>query len=434
MRMVDIILKKKYGGELSPQEITFVVQGYVRGEIPDYQVAAWLMAVCWRGMTDRETTDLTLAMAHSGDTLDLHDITPITVDKHSTGGVGDKTSLVLAPLVASTGLVMAKMSGRGLGFSGGTIDKLESIPGFCGELSLQAFRQAARQVGLVITGQSADLAPADKKLYALRDVTGTVDSIPLIASSIMSKKLAAGSDCIVLDVKCGRGAFLPTVEVARELAQAMVAIGRQAGRRVHAVISNMDQPLGRAVGNALELREAIQTLQGRGPEDLLELCLTLGGLLLQLAGRAETPQQARRTLLRQLESGAAWEKFRAFVAQQGGDTAFLDDPDRLPTARLVEPLLCPRDGYLADLNPRLVAQACLDLGAGRLVKGAPIDHAVGVTLQAKVGEPVSREEPLLTIHANDPDRLAAARERLQDAFRVQEEPLSPPALILEVVG
>jgi len=433
MRVVDIIVKKKAGLALSAEEIDTIVQGCTRDQIPDYQVAAWLMAICWRGMNEEETANLTLSMARSGDLLDLHDIAPITVDKHSTGGVGDKTSLVLGPLVASCGLTMAKMSGRGLGFSGGTIDKLESIPGFRGELSLQEFREAARCVGLVITAQSLELAPADRKLYALRDVTGTVDSLPLIASSIMSKKLAAGSDCIVLDVKVGRGAFMPTLDQARALATAMVDIGRRAGRRVRAVLSNMDQPLGQAVGNALELVEAIRALRGQGPADLVELCMQLGSLLLQMAGRAQDDAQARQMLQQRLESGAAWDKFRTFVIHQGGDPQAIEQPERLPQASLVEPLPSPQDGYIAAIDARQIAQACTDLGAGRANKGDLIDHAVGVVLQAKVGDRVARGQPLLVIHANDPQRLAQARDTLRESFQLTLEPVPRPPLILGVI-
>jgi pyrimidine-nucleoside phosphorylase len=431
--VVDIILKKKAGLALSADEISAMVQGYTHNHIPDYQLAAWLMAICWRGMDERETTDLTLAMAHSGDTLDLHEFAPVTVDKHSSGGVGDKTSLVLTPMVASCGLTIAKMSGRGLGFSGGTIDKLESIPGFRAELSLPEFREAARRVGLVMTAQSVDLAPADKKLYALRDVTGTVDSLPLIASSIMSKKLAAGSDCIVLDVKVGRGAFVHRLDQARALAGLMVRIGQRAGRKVRAVVSNMDQPLGYAVGNALELKEAIDTLHGRGPADLVDLCLHLGSLLLQMAGQADTLEQANQVLRRQITNGAAWEKLRAFVANQGGDVRVLDHPEQLPQARWVEPLLSPQEGYVARLDARQVAQASIVLGAGRAARDAPIDHAVGVVLAAKEGHPVKAGQPLLTIHANDPDRLNQAREILEQAFRFSQEPVAAPPLIIEVV-
>ena len=431
--MVDLILKKKAGQMLTPEEISWVVQGFTRGDIPDYQVAAWLMAICWRGMDEHETTALTLAIARSGETLDLHDIAPVTVDKHSSGGVGDKTSLVLGPLVAACGLTFAKMSGRALGFSGGTMDKLESIPGFRAELSPQEFREAARRVGLVITAQSMDLAPADKKLYALRDVTGTVDSIPLIASSIMGKKLAAGSDCIVLDVKTGRGAFLQDPEQARTLANTMVRIGLLAGRRVRAILSNMEQPLGFAVGNALELREAIRCLQNDAPPDLLELCLTLGSHLLQMAGRTQTLDEARALLLEKLRQGAAWDRFCAFVANQGGDTRALSDPSRLPHARFVETLPAPQDGYVARMDARLIAEACLQLGAGRTTREDTIDHAVGVVLAAKIGDIVRKGQPLFYIHSNDAQRLAQARAILEQAATLTLDPVPPPPLILEVI-
>lgn len=431
--MVDIILKKKAGERLTEEEIAWVVQGYTRGDIPDYQIAAWLMAICWRGMDDHETTALTLAIARSGQTLDLHDIAPITVDKHSSGGVGDKTSLVLGPLVASCGLTFAKMSGRALGFSGGTMDKLESIPGFRAELSLQEFREAARRVGLVITAQSLDLAPADKKLYALRDATGTVDSIPLIASSIMGKKIASGSDCIVLDVKTGRGAFMPDPNQARALAATMVRIGQLAGRRVRAILSNMEQPLGFAVGNALELREAIQTLQGDGPSDLLDLCLTLGSHLLEMAGRAESLEAGRALLQEQLRNGAAWQRFCAFIANQGGDLDSVIHPERLPQARFVEPLPSPASGYISTMDARQIAQACLELGAGRAGTQDRIDHAVGVVLAAKIGDPIQQGQPLLYIHANDRKRLDRARETLTRAVAVQPNPCAPQPLILDTI-
>jgi len=433
LRVVDIILKKKAGRALSTKEIEFIVNGYTHDQIPDYQVAALLMAICWQGMDDRETTDLVLAMAHSGDTLDLHDIAPIIVDKHSTGGVGDKTSLVLTPLLASCGLVVAKMSGRGLGFSGGTIDKLESIHGFRAEFTLDEFRELAHRVGLVISAQSLDLAPADKKLYTLRDVTGTIESLPLIASSIMSKKLAAGSDCIVLDVKVGRGAFMPDLKSARTLAQTMVRIGQRASRKVRAVISDMDQPLGCAVGNALELHEAIDTLHGHGPADLIELCLQLGGQMLQMAGKVSDDEQARALLQDKLATGAAWDKFRDFVQNQGGDLSVLDNPDQLPQAQYVEDLSSPQEGYISDLNARQIAQASIVLGAGRTTKGAPIDHAVGIVLHAKVGDAVQQEEPLLTIHANDKGHLESASDIVASAYELCAEPVPKPPLILEIV-
>jgi pyrimidine-nucleoside phosphorylase len=433
LRVVDIILEKRNGLALSTEEIAFMIDGYTRGQIPDYQIAAWLMTICWRGMDDRETTDLTLAMAHSGDTLDLHDVAPITVDKHSTGGVGDKTSLVLTPLLASCGLVVAKMSGRGLGFSGGTIDKLESIPGFRAELTLDEFREAAGRVGLVISAQSLDLAPADKKLYALRDVTGTVESLPLIASSIMSKKLAAGSDCIVLDVKVGHGAFMPDLGAARALAQIMVRIGQRAGRKVRAVISDMDQPLGYAVGNALELREAIDTLHGHGPADLIELCLQLGEQMLQMATKASNDAEARALLQEKLASGAAWTKFRDFVQNQGGTATVLDHPNLLPQARYVEPFPCPQEGYIRSIDARQIAQATIVLGAGRTTKGAAIDHAVGIVLHAKVSDAIAQGQPLLTIHANDATHLETARQIVASAYELSADPVPSPPLILEIV-
>ncbi len=433
LRAVDIILKKKEGKALSTEEIQFMIQGYTHEQIPDYQIAAWLMAICFQGMDEVETTDLTLAMVHSGETLDLHNVAPITVDKHSTGGVGDKTSLVLAPMVAACGLTVAKMSGRGLGFSGGTIDKLESIPGFRAELSMQEFRESVRRVGLVIAAQSMELAPADKKLYALRDVTGTVQSLPLIASSIMSKKLAAGTDYIVLDVKVGRGAFMPNLKSARALGETMVSIGTRAGRRVRALISSMDQPLGCAVGNAVELKEAIATLHGQGPHDLLNLCLELGRLLLLMSGKVSTSEQAREMMLQKVNNGEAWGKFCAFVANQGGDVSVLEHPELLPTASIVEPFICPEDGYVADINALQVAQSSIVLGAGRTTKGASIDHAVGVVLEAKAGDRVRKGQLLATLHANDTEKLAQAREMLAEAYRFSARPVEEPALILGVI-
>lgn len=433
MRAVDLITKKRDGGELTGQEIGWLIAGYTSGEVPDYQMAAWAMAVLFRGLNDRETTDLTLAMARSGDMLDLHDIAPISVDKHSTGGVGDKTSLVLGPLVASVGLPMAKMSGRGLSFTGGTLDKLESIPGFQVDLSTEAFRRAVREVGLAIVGQSADLAPADKPLYALRDVTGTVESMPLIAASVMSKKLAAGADCIVLDVKTGRGAFMKTVEQARELAQRMVAIGQHADRRVAAVITSMEQPLGNAIGNALEVKEAIATLQGHGPADFVELCLALGTELVLLASRALDAAAADRLLREALQSGAAWQKFRQFIAIQGGDVATVDDPRLLPEAITVEPIYAPRAGYIAHIDALELGLAVGELGGGRQRKEDLIDPSVGIVLEHKVGDAVAHGAPLVTVHATHADDVARVRQRVLDAFELSDA--APPAapLIYEIV-
>lgn len=433
MRAVEIIEKKRDGYELSPEEIRFFVEGFTRGEIPDYQAAAFLMAVYFRGMTPRETADLTLAMAYSGRVLDLHDIAPVVVDKHSTGGVGDKVSLVVVPLVAAAGLPVGKMSGRGLSFTGGTIDKLESIRGFRVELTVEEFREQLRRVGAVLCGQSADLAPADGKFYALRDVTGTVPSIPLIAASIMSKKIAAGADAIVLDVKVGNGAFMKTLEDARALAQRMVDIGFALGRRVVAVISDMNQPLGEAVGNALEVKEAIAALRSDGPQDFREHCLTIAAYMLYLGGRAGSVAEGRRLAEETLSSGAAWEKFRALVAAQGGDVEQIEEPERLPRARLIREIPAPADGYIAEMRAYEVGMAAVALGAGRTKKGEPIDPAVGILVHRKVGDPVRRGEPLFTVHANAEERLAEAEAWLSRAVRIREAPVPPLPHIYETI-
>jgi pyrimidine-nucleoside phosphorylase len=433
MRAVEIIEKKRDGYELSPEEIRFFVEGFTRGEIPDYQAAAFLMAVYFRGMTPRETADLTLAMAYSGRVLDLHDIAPVVVDKHSTGGVGDKVSLVVVPLVAAAGLPVGKMSGRGLSFTGGTIDKLESIRGFRVELTVEEFREQLRRVGAVLCGQSADLAPADGKFYALRDVTGTVPSIPLIAASIMSKKIAAGADAIVLDVKVGNGAFMKTLEDARALAQRMVDIGFALGRRAVAVISDMNQPLGQAVGNALEVKEAIATLRSDGPQDFREHCLTIAAYMLYLGGRAGSVAEGRRLAEETLSSGAAWEKFRALVAAQGGDVEQIEEPERLPRARLIREIPAPADGYIAEMRAYEVGMAAVALGAGRTKKGEPIDPAVGILVHRKVGDPVRRGEPLFTVHANAEERLAEAEAWLSRAVRIREAPAPPLPHIHETI-
>lgn len=426
MRAVDIIAKKRDGGRLSSEEIRWFVEGYVRGDIPDYQAAAWCMAVLFRGMTPEETAVLTEVMAHSGEVLDLHHIAPRVVDKHSSGGVGDKTTLVVAPLVASTGLPVAKMSGRGLGFSGGTLDKLESIPGFRVELSRDEFMAQVAEIGLVVAAQTAELVPADRRLYALRDATATVESLPLIASSIMAKKLAGGADAIVLDVKVGEGAFMRTVDEARSLAELMVEIGRHHGREITALLSDMNQPLGHAVGNALEVTEAVATLRGHGPADFTDHCLTVAAHMLLLGDRASSLEEALALAREQLASGAAWERFKAMVAHQGGAVEAVEDPGRmLPRARLVEPVTAPRAGHVAWIGARDVGLASVLLGAGREKKGDPIDHAVGIVVHKKVGDPVEAGEPLMTLHANDAGRLAAARERLERAYRLAEEPVEP---------
>ena len=428
MRAVDIIIKKRDKGELSSQEIDYFVRGFTRGEIPDYQVSAFAMAVLLNGMTPHEITDLTLSMARSGKQLDLSNIVDIAVDKHSSGGVGDKTSLVVLPVAAACGLKVGKMSGRGLGFSGGTLDKLESIPGYRCDLTTEEFIRQLKDVGIVLTGQSLDLAPADGKLYALRDVTGTVQSIPLIASSIMSKKIAAGAQAIVLDVKVGLGAFMRTLPEARELAEAMVSIGNLAGRKTVALLSDMNQPLGNAVGNALEVVEAIDTLQGGGPEDFREHCLHVAAHMLVLGEKASDLKEGRQLAEWAIIEDHAWEKFRTLVKAQGGDVAYVDDPARLPGAEFIEVVESPENGYLSQVHARHVGEAAVALGAGRARKGDPVDHAVGFVIHQKVGDRIEKGQPLFTIHANDEQKLADSREAILAAHAWNDEPV--PALPL----
>ncbi|WP_456444858.1 thymidine phosphorylase [Oceanithermus sp.] len=426
MHAVEFIEKKRDGGAHTPAELQEWIAAYVEERIPDYQMAAWLMAVYFQGMTPHETAELTLAMAHSGEVLDLSGLGK-TVDKHSSGGVGDKTTLVVAPILAAAGLVVAKMSGRGLAHTGGTIDKLESIPGWRAELGDEEFMRQAREVGLVISGQSKNLAPADGKMYALRDVTGTVPSIPLIASSIMSKKLAAGARIVTLDVKVGKGAFMKDLEHARELARLMVGIGRHAGREVRAVLSQMDQPLGRAVGNAIEVREAIATLRGEGPDDLTELSLALAREALEAAG--EDPARAEAVW----KSGAALDKLRAFVAAQGGDARVVDEPERLGLAPDVYELRAEAAGVVTELDAYRVGLAVLRLGGGRERKGDAIDHGVGVRLAKKVGERVAEGDILATVFHRAGRGLEESSQRLKEAYRIGQRAGVPP-LILEVVA
>lgn len=433
MRMYDIIMKKRNGGKLTPEEISFFVSGYTREEIPDYQVSALMMAVYFQGMDQEETLALTMAMAHSGDMLDLSAIHGVKVDKHSTGGVGDKTSLALAPMAAACGVKIAKMSGRGLGHTGGTIDKLESFTGFSTGISREHFIRQVNDIGISIMGQTADLAPADKKLYALRDVTATVDNMSLIASSIMSKKLAAGADAIVLDVKTGSGAFMKTLEDSLALAREMVRIGNGAGRRTIAVVSDMDQPLGRAVGNALEVKEAIDTLRGQGPEDFVELCMTLGSRMLIAGGRAGDETQARDMLQQAISSGAALDKLAAFVRAQGGDAAAVYDPELLPKAAYVEPILASTEGYIHDIRCDEIGVCSLLLGGGRETKDSEIDLSVGLVLAAKVGDYVKMGEPLAYMHFNDRAKAAAARDRFYQAYTLSREKPEAPALIHQVL-
>jgi pyrimidine-nucleoside phosphorylase len=423
MRAVDIIIKKRDKGELTLAEIEYFIKSFISGEVTDYQASAFLMAVLLNGMTPRETTDLTLAMANSGHMLDLSDVVDLAVDKHSSGGVGDKTSLAVLPIVAACGLPVGKMSGRGLGFSGGTLDKLESIPGYRVDLTTEEFKHQLKEKGIVLTGQSLDLAPADGKLYALRDVTGTVQSIPLIASSIMCKKLAAGAQAILLDVKTGLGAFMETLEEARQLADLMVDIGQLAGREVVALLSDMNQPLGYAVGNSLEVIEAIETLQDNGPEDFLEHCLHVSAHMLVLGKRANHLAEGRTMAEKSIASGSAFEKFRVLVQAQGGDVSFVDDPSKFPGAKYVEEVKSPRNGYLAQIQARTVGEAAVTLGAGRAKKSDAIDHAVGFIIHHKVGEQVEKGDPLFTIHANDQEKLAEMRDVVLSAHIFSEEPV-----------
>ncbi|MEC1470975.1 pyrimidine-nucleoside phosphorylase [Bacillus haynesii] len=400
MRMVDIITKKQNGEELTTEEIQFFIKGYTDGSIPDYQASALAMAIYFQDMTDRERADLTMAMVNSGETIDLSAIEGIKVDKHSTGGVGDTTTLVLAPLVAALDVPVAKMSGRGLGHTGGTIDKLEAIKGFHVELSKDEFIELVNRDKVAVIGQSGNLTPADKKLYALRDVTGTVNSIPLIASSIMSKKIAAGADAIVLDVKTGAGAFMKTDEDAVNLAKAMVRIGNNVGRQTMAVISDMSQPLGFAIGNALEVKEAIDTLKGEGPEDLTELVLTLGSQMVVLAKKAETLDDAREKLIDVMKNGKALQKFKDFLQNQGGDSSVVDNPEKLPQAAYKIDVPAKEAGVVSEIVADQIGVAAMLLGAGRATKEDEIDLAVGIMLRKKVGDAVEKGEPLVTLYAN----------------------------------
>lgn len=431
MRMVDMISKKRDGHALSSEEIKFIIDGYTKGEIPDYQMSSLAMAIYFQDMTDEERAALTMAMVESGDQIDLSNIEGIKVDKHSTGGVGDTTTLVLAPLVAALGIPVAKMSGRGLGHTGGTIDKLESVEGFHVEISEDEFIQLVNEAKIAVIGQTGNLTPADKKIYALRDVTGTVNSIPLIASSIMSKKIAAGADAIVLDVKTGKGAFMQTVEDAEALAHAMVKIGNQVGRQTMAIISDMNQPLGRAIGNALELKEAIDTLKGQGPEDLTELVLTLGAQMVVLAQKAETLDDARAQLQSVIDNGAAVEKFKTFLSNQGGDASVVDDPSKLPTAKYTFELPAKQSGVVSEMVANEIGIASMMLGAGRQTKEDDIDLAVGLLLHKKIGDKVSEGESLLTIYANQED-VAAVKEKLYENITISDS-AEAPQLIYKMI-
>lgn len=434
MRMVDVIEKKRNGKELTTEEINFVIEGYTNETIPDYQVSALLMAIYFEGMSQSERADLTMAMVESGDQIDLSAIEGIKVDKHSTGGVGDTTTLILGPLVAAAGVPVAKMSGRGLGHTGGTIDKLEAVPGFHVELSSDEFTRLVNEEKLAVIGQSGNLTPADKKLYALRDVTATVNSIPLIASSIMSKKIAAGADAIVLDVKTGAGAFMKDEAQARELAEAMVKIGNNVGRQTMAVISDMSQPLGFAIGNALEVKEAIDTLKGEGPEDLTELCLVLGSHMVVLSKKAETHEEARKMLEDAIASGEALNRFKAFLAGQGGDASVVDDPSRLPQAEHKIELPAKESGKVSRIIADNVGTAAMWLGAGRATKESEIDLAVGLLLQKKVGDDVKEGESLVTIYANDLTEVEKVKAKLYESIEISAEGHAPALIVDQVTG
>ena len=433
MRMYDLILKKKQGGELSTEEIRYMIEGFTEGSIPDYQMSAMTMAICFRGMTPRETVDLTLAMRDSGDVLDLSGIKGVKVDKHSTGGVGDKTSLALTPIIAALGVPVAKMSGRGLGHTGGTIDKLECFDGFTTALSEEQFAGNVNTIGIAIAGQTANLAPADKKLYALRDVTATVDQMSLIASSIMSKKLASGSDAIVLDVKTGNGAFMKKLEDSRALAKEMVSIGTMAGKKTVAVITDMDQPLGRAVGNSLEVREAIDTLRGEGPADFKEVVFALGSQMLMLAGRAADEKEARALMESVIEDGSALDKFAQFVRAQGGDAAPVYDTSLLPVAGKTLEVTAKESGYVHRILAEDIGIACMTLGGGRETKESAIDLSVGIILEKKNGDAVSDGEVLATIYGNDDAKMQAAYEKIAHAYEIAKEPAAFVPVVREYI-
>lgn len=433
MRAVEIIEKKRDGLELTKAEIEFFVQGYTHGEIPDYQASAWAMAVLLNGMTAEETTFLTLAMADSGEKLDLSSVVDIAVDKHSSGGVGDKTSIVVVPLVRACGLPVGKMSGRGLGFSGGTLDKLESIPGFRTDLTKDEFLRQLGSLGMVLSGQSVDLAPADGKFYSLRDVTGTVQSIPLIASSIMSKKIAAGAQAILLDVKVGNGAFMQTLDEARELASLMVSIGKLSGRAVAAILSDMNQPLGHAVGNALEMKEAILTLMGEGPDDFWAHCEEIASHMLTLGQRAGSVADAREMVKEAWASGLGLDYLKRLVEAQGGDVRYVDQPERLPEAPIKSVIEAPTAGFIHEVHARQVGETAVILGAGRSKKGDEIDPAVGISVLVKVGDQVEDGQPLFVVHARDEASLGVASEQLVNAVKIADQSKDPLPLFYGLV-
>ena len=431
MRMLDIIDAKRNKITLSDEQIRFVVEGYTAGDIPDYQMSALLMAIWFNGMTTEETRELTMAMLHSGDQLDLSDIPGVKVDKHSTGGVGDKVSIPLAPLVAAAGLIVPMISGRGLGHTGGTLDKLEAIPGYTVEINEDAFKRQLKEVGCIIAGATGNIAPADKKIYALRDVTDTVDSIPLIAGSIMSKKIASGTDALVMDVKTGSGAFMKNEEDAKALARALVDIGKGVGMDIMAVISDMNQPLGRAIGNALEIEESIALLKGEGPDDLLDLVLTIGSQMLHMGGKATTLEEGRSILESHIADGSALERFRMMIEAQGGDGAVIDDPTIMPQARYHIPIIAGKEGVVTAMTSDKLGLASMMLGGGRATKDDVLDYAVGLTLNKKVGDSVAKGETLLTVHSNRED-IADVERLIRNNITIGKE-AQPITLIHDII-
>lgn len=434
MRMYDIIEKKRDGGKLDYKEIEYVVLGFTRGEIPDYQMSSLLMAIYLMGMDEEETLNLTMIMANSGEVLDLSEIDGIKVDKHSTGGVGDKTSLVLGPMVAACNVPVAKMSGRGLGHTGGTIDKLESIDGFLTTIDTEKFIQNVNDIGISIVGQTKNLAPADKKIYALRDVTATVSCIPLIASSIMSKKIASGADAIVLDVKCGDGAFMKNERDAIELANAMVKIGNGAGKKTVAIISNMEEPLGQSVGNSIEVIEAVDTLNGKGPEDLYELCLTLGSYMIMLGEKCTTPHEGREMLKKVIDEGQALEKFKAFVKAQSGDVLYVEDINKFVKAKYEYKIRAKEDGYISNIKCEKIGKASLVLGGGRENKESDIDLSVGIKILKKVSDIVEKDDIIALVYANSQDRLQTAINMVEDAYEYSDSPVEKKKLIRAIIS
>lgn len=432
MRMVDIITKKRDGNELTDEEITFFVNGYVEGKIPDYQVSALLMAIVFRGMTNHEIVTLTDRMEHSGDVMDLSSIKGVKVDKHSTGGVGDKTTLALGPMVAACGAILAKMSGRGLGHTGGTLDKLESIPGMNVFVTDEQFVKQVNEIGCAVVGQTGQLVPADKKLYALRDVTGTVESMPLIASSVMSKKLASGSDCILLDVKFGNGAFMKNIESAKELATVMCQIGNALGRDTRAVLTDMEQPLGFAVGNALEVKEAIATLHGQGPKDFTDLCLRSGAIMLEQAKIAKNEEEAIKMLKKVIADGSAFEKFRQMVIAQGGDVSYIDHPEKFPESKYVVEVKAPKDGYIKRIVALEIGESAMRLGAGRETFDDVIDMSAGIVLRKKVGDKVAKGDTLCVVHTNVEDHEKILKD-IEEAFHIVDEFVDVPPTVHDYI-